>query len=263
MVGLSLISLRVDVSTWRLLAILKVEWRACHKSLISKHCWPLYLIVLITGNFFLLTQFMSSHGPRLLLTISWILLSKKDCFVALTLFLKTFQFFWLLKDQYVFKVLLHSSFHWLLNHFEFAFQVRSIVEASDVVVSSGLKELTKSSALMVLIAHVTSPINLNSSSLFFTMENLNESMYYLAMSIVMISSAWSKESHESERMEWLLSSLKPLQRNMRSMVELELLSESEYLVGTLLVGHKSSKLKESAIIKRSSQRWEWWGKAGS
>jgi len=76
-----------------------------------------------------------------------------------------------------------------LNHFEFAFQVRSIVEASDVVVSSGLKELTKSSALMVLIAHVTSPINLNSSSLFFTMENLNESMYYLAMSIVMISSA--------------------------------------------------------------------------
>jgi len=38
MVGLSLILLRVDVSTWQLLAILKVEWRAHHKSLISKHC---------------------------------------------------------------------------------------------------------------------------------------------------------------------------------------------------------------------------------
>ena len=47
------------------------------------------------------------------------------------------------------------------------------------------------------------------------------------------------------------------------MVELELLSESEYLVGMLLVEYKSSKLKESATIKRSSQRWEWWGKATS
>ena len=38
------------------------------------------------------------------------------------------------------------------------------------------------------------------------------------------------------------------------MVELEPQSESKYLVGTLLVGHKSSKLKESATIKRLSQR---------
>ena len=57
-------------------------------------------------------------------------------------------------------------------------------------------------------------------------------------------------------MEWLLSSLDPLQRNMRSMVEFELLSESEYLVGTLWVGDKSSKLKESAIIIRLSLKVE-------
>ena len=206
-VGLSLISSRIVVFTWRLLAVLKVEWRAHYKSLISKHCWPLYLIVLITGNFFLLTQFMSSHGPHLLLMISWILLSKKDHFVALILFLKTFQFSWLLEDWYMFKVLLQSSFHQLLNcfviliRFEFAFQVQSIVEASNVVVSSSLKELTKSSALMLLIAHVTSPMNLDSSSLFFAMENLNESMYSSAMLIMTISGAWSEESHESGRMK--------------------------------------------------------------
>jgi len=47
------------------------------------------------------------------------------------------------------------------------------------------------------------------------------------------------------------------------MVELEPLSESEYLVGMLLVGHDNSKLKESATIKRLLQRWEWWEKAGS
>jgi len=38
MMDLSLISSRIDVSTWRLLTVLKVEWRAHHKLLISKHC---------------------------------------------------------------------------------------------------------------------------------------------------------------------------------------------------------------------------------
>jgi len=37
MVGLSIISLRISISTWWLLAILKVEWRAYHKSLMSKY----------------------------------------------------------------------------------------------------------------------------------------------------------------------------------------------------------------------------------
>ena len=109
--GLSLISSRIVVSTWWLLAILKVEWRVHYKLLISKHCWLLYLIISITGNFFLLTQFMSSHGPCLLFMISWILLLKKDYFVALTLFLKSFQFSLLLDDWYVFKALLYSLFH--------------------------------------------------------------------------------------------------------------------------------------------------------
>ena len=95
---LSLISSGIVVSTWWLLAVLKVEWRVHHKLLIFKYCWSLYLIVSITSNFFLLTQFMSSQGPCFLLMISWILLSKKDYFVALTLFLKSFQFSRLLKD---------------------------------------------------------------------------------------------------------------------------------------------------------------------
>ena len=246
---LSLISSRIVVSTWQLLAVLKVEWRAHHKLLISKHCWLLYLFISIASNSFLLIYFISSHSPCLLLTISWILLSKKDYFMALTLFLKPFQFSWLLEDQYVFKALLHSSFHQLLDcfviliHFEFAFQAQSILEARDIVVFSSLKELTKSSALMFLIARMTSSMNLDFSSLFFMMENLNKSMFSLAIPIVTVSGAWSEKSRESGRMEWLLSSLEPLQRNIRSMVELEPLSEPEYLVGTLLVGYKSSKLK--------------------
>jgi len=93
----------------------------------------------------------------------------------------------------VFKVLLHSLFHQLLDHFvilihfEFAFQVQSILEARDLVASSSLKELTKSSALMLLIACETSLMNLDSSSLFFAMENLNKSMFSLVIPIVTVS----------------------------------------------------------------------------
>jgi len=95
----------------------------------------------------------------------------------------------------VFKALLHSLFYQLLDrfviliHFEFAFQAQSIVEASDIVVSSSLKELTKLLVLMLLIVRATSPMNLDFSLLFFAMENLNESMCSLAMSIMTISSA--------------------------------------------------------------------------
>ena len=89
-VGLLVISSRIFISTcwWR--AILKVEWRVFHKLLISRYCWLLYLIVSMAGNLHLLTQFINSQGPCFLLAISWILVSKKDCFVDLTLLLKIF-----------------------------------------------------------------------------------------------------------------------------------------------------------------------------
>jgi len=40
----------------------------------------------------------------------------------------------------------------ILIHFEFAFQAQSILEARDLVASSSLKELTKLSVLMLLVA---------------------------------------------------------------------------------------------------------------
>jgi len=86
------------------------------------------------------------------------------------------------------------------------------------------------------------------------MEYLNELMFSLAILILTVSGVWSDESQELGRMEWLLSSLEPLQRNMRSMVELELLSVSEYLVEAMLVGLDSFKLKESATVIRLSKR---------
>ena len=158
----------------------------------------------------------------------------------------------------MFKVLLHSLFYQLLDcfiiliRFEFAFQAQLILEARNIVVSSSLKELFKSLVLMLLIVCTTSSMNLDSSSLFFIMEYLNKLMFSSVISILTVSRAWSNESWKLGRMEWLVSSLELLRRNMRSMVKLEPLSVSKYLVGTILVGLDSSKLKESATVIRLS-----------
>ena len=47
------------------------------------------------------------------------------------------------------------------------------------------------------------------------------------------------------------------------MTEFDPLFESEYLVGTQLVGKDSSRLNKSAIVIRLSLITEWWGKDGS
>ena len=91
-VGFSDISSRISMSTWQWRAVLNMEWSIFYKSLISRHCWSLYLMVSMVGNLCLLTQFMSSQGPYFLLVISWILTSKNNCLVVLTLLLNIFQF---------------------------------------------------------------------------------------------------------------------------------------------------------------------------
>jgi len=68
-------------------AILYDWWSACHNSFNLLYGWPLYLITLMVSNFCFLTQFIRFHGLLLVITISWILLSKKDYFANLTVFL--------------------------------------------------------------------------------------------------------------------------------------------------------------------------------
>ena len=78
---------KCPITIWWSWAILKVECKACQSSLISRQGQLLYLIASIAKSFYLLTQFMSSHGPYLLLAISWIFWSKNKCFVLLTILL--------------------------------------------------------------------------------------------------------------------------------------------------------------------------------
>ena len=76
--GLRSISLRIDMSTWRWSALLKVLWRVSHRLSNERQGEPLKLITSVAGRFRFLVQFINSQGPRLLLAISRILLSKNE-----------------------------------------------------------------------------------------------------------------------------------------------------------------------------------------
>ena len=69
-IGLSLLSLRTLMSTWQSKALLKDEWSAVYKLSSKRHGRPLCLIVSIAGSFLLLTQFINSQSPQLMLVIS-------------------------------------------------------------------------------------------------------------------------------------------------------------------------------------------------
>ena len=98
-------------SIWWNWAMLNEEWRACHRSSKFKQDWLLYLIISMAGSLHLLTQLISSQGPCFLLAISWILRSKKDRFVFLTVFWKVFQSSIFFKALYFARSLLHLSSH--------------------------------------------------------------------------------------------------------------------------------------------------------
>ena len=113
---LSIILSRISmlICQWR--AILNEEWRTFQRLSRVRHGWLSYLIALIADSLHLLTQFMSSQGPWLLLAISWILISKKALLVFLTTFLKDFQSSRFLDILYLSKNWLHSSLYYCDNH---------------------------------------------------------------------------------------------------------------------------------------------------
>ena len=105
--------------------------------------------------------------------------------------------------------------------------------------------------LRFLMDKVMSLIKATSSSLSLMIEHLVKLTLSSTIEIVMVRETWSDVRCYSECIEWLFNSLEPLQRNIRSMTEFELLILSEYLVGTWLVEFDKSKLNESVIMRRS------------
>ena len=194
------ISSKMLVLTWRWSTVLKKEWRAFHKLSREKHGWLLYLIASTAGNLCLLTQFMSSQGPQLLLATSWILVSKKALLVVLTIFLNDFQSSRHLDSQYILRDRLQSLFHHILECFviltllALVFQACLILAANRLMTCSRDSQSTRFVVSSNLKTQVTSLMNSSSSLLFFDRENLEVITCSSSMGIVIVRGAWSEMS---------------------------------------------------------------------
>ena len=145
----------------------------------------------------------------------------------------------------------------MLTRFEFVLHALSIFNVRELITSSSLLISDKSEILRFLIAYETSLIKAVSSSLFFAIENLDETMFSSVIGMETVRGAWSEEIYQLEWIEWLLSSVEPLHRNTRSMTEFDSPTISKYLVGIWLVEIDKSKLNEFAIIMRLLLIDEW------
>ena len=114
--------------------------------------------------------------------------------------------------------------------------------------------------LIFLKNAITSLTNDSSSLLSLMIVLFQELMFSSVIGIVTDNGAWSDVRCQSGWIKWLSNSVELHQRNIRLMTEFESLPLLEYLVGTWLIGYNRFKLKESAIIMRSSLIEEWWGK---
>ena len=201
---------------------------------------------------------MSSQGPWLLLATSWILILKNDLLVDLTVFLNIFQSSRFLDSLYLLRDWLQSSFYHFLECFimltflVFAFQAWLILDTSKQMTCSKDSWFKRFKVSRELMIEITSLTNTFSSLLFFSNESLEVWTNSSVIGIVTVRGTWSEVRCQLEWIKWLLSSLDPLRRNMRSMTESDSPTVSEYLVRTGLEGRERSKLNESAMIKRSS-----------
>jgi len=129
-------------------------------------------MVSIAGSLCFLIQFIKSHNLLFFDMIFWILLSKKDHFVLLTILLNFFQSRLELDILYTIKSLLYSSFYYaleylvILTYLEYLFQRLSKIDTNSctTLLSDSLTSLTV--MLMLPISFLSLLIKISSSSLF-------------------------------------------------------------------------------------------------
>ena len=191
-IGLLPISSRMLMSTWQSRALLKEEWSAFHKLSSEIHGKLLYLIVSIADNFHLLTQFMSSQSPWLLLVISWILVLKNVLLEDLTINLNDFQSSRVLDSLYLLKDWLQSLFyHFLeclvmLTFLALENQACSSLDASELMICSSDSRFVNDEVSRDLNMEMTSLTNFSSSSLFLGIVSLEDWTNSSVMGMVIV-----------------------------------------------------------------------------
>jgi len=144
--------------------------------------------------------------------IFWILLSKKDHFILLTILLNFFQSRLDLDVLYTIKSLLYSSFYYtlkylvILTHLEYLFQRLSKIDVNSCTTLSSDLLSEMSVMLMLPISFLSLLIKLSSSLLFLMIVQCLSWMNSLLIMISTIKRAWSNRLHRLGKIEWLLNS---------------------------------------------------------
>jgi len=216
-----------------------------------------------------LIQFISFQGPWFLDAISWILLSKNDCFVSLIVLLNNFQSFTCLDILYFASLNWQSSFHHTLKYFvilmsfECLNQMSSDLLANIWTVRLKVNLLVRFSVSSLLMLLMSSAMDLSFSSLILMIVYLLVRTCSLLIEILTVSGAWFYEYLYSEWIIWLLSFNKFGLRNIRLMTEFDSFILSEYLVKTWLVDLDKHKSIKSVMLVRRLLWKEWYRKNGS
>ena len=257
------ISLRISLLTCWSCTILKDKYKVYHRIFILRHSHLLYLTASITESLHLWTQFISFQGPHFLLEISWILRSKKEHLVFLTVLLNCFQSSNLLEVLYMLRSLLQLTSYQLLEYtvisttFEFFVQILSKELANLLTMLSRWAILLISDMLILLSDSVSSLMKVCFLLLSLTIEHFLVWTCFSTIGIMTVRGTWSEVSLQSEWIKWLSILLEPNHRNIRLMTELVSWILSEYLVRTWLVGTERSRLKQSAMINKLLLKEKW------
>ena len=192
---------------------------------------------------------MRSYNLLFFNMISWIFLSKKMYLVFLMTSLKFFQSAIVMVNWYIFSLVLHSLFHYVL---EILYLIESEIFAYSWIISLRDSLLDISKVLIFPMVFISSMSNFSSSLLFLIIVHhlswINSSLINMST----VNGAWFERLWDSGKIKWLLISTELGHRNIRLITEFELLGLSVYWVGTWLTGEESFRSKESATSIRIS-----------
>jgi len=164
-------------------------------------------------------------GLLVLNVISWIFLSKNEYFVSLTNPLNFFQSSSNLDVQYIFNLVLHSSFHHTLDHLVMLVFLENLYPRwFKILVYFWTISLRDSLFGIVVVmifpkAFVRSTMNFPSSLLFLMIVYHLSWMNSSLMEISIVKGVWSNKYQDSGKIKWLLNSTESGQRNTRSITE--------------------------------------------
>ena len=161
----------------------------------------------IAGSFYFLIQFIRFWGCLFFNVISWIFLSKNECFVSLTNPLNFFQSSSDLDVQYIFNLVLHSLFYHALDYLVMLAFLENLYQRWFKILAYFWTISSRDSLFGMVVVTIFSKVFVRStmkfpSSLLFLMIVYHLSwMNSLLMEISIVKGVWSNKYQDSGKIK--------------------------------------------------------------